>query len=82
MEIRSALKQLRRQQAQKKSELEKIGFAIGALTELLSPGKQTKPAKPARKRRKLSAAGRRAIIAAAKARWARERAAKAKAARA
>ena len=73
MEFKSLLKVLRQHQAKKKSELEKIAFAIGAISGLMG-GKDAPKAKATR--RKMSAAARKKISAAMKARWAKKQSGK------
>jgi hypothetical protein len=74
--LKGLLKMLQKEQKSKASQLEKIGFAIGAISSLLG-GSVKDFQKGAKKgRRKMSAAARKRISEAMKRRWA----AKAKAA--
>ena len=80
MEFKSLLKVLQKEYVSKKSQLEKLGFAIGAVSALA--GEAPKLGRPAgkglngkpKKRRKMSAAARKAIGDAQRKRWAKQKA--------
>jgi hypothetical protein len=73
MNTKALIKALHKEYAKKKSELEKVAFAIGTISGLLGLGK----AHQARRKikRKMSAAARKKIGEAVKARWAKRKAA-------
>jgi hypothetical protein len=73
--ISTVLRQLKKDRNRLDQQLTKLTAAIAALSA--GPARRGKPGpKPARKRRKMSAAARRKIGAAQRARWAKLRAAK------
>jgi hypothetical protein len=74
MELKSLLKVLHKEHAAKKSQLDKIAFAIGALTELAGGGKKLGRPPGKTKRRTMSASARKAIGDAQRKRWAAQKA--------
>ena len=71
--LKSLLKVLKREQQTKASQLEKIGFAIGAITSLVGGSVNDFQTGKTKGRRKMSAAARKAIGDAQRARWAKQK---------
>ena len=73
--IQSVVKQLRQERARLEDELHRVTAALTTFGKVFLRGSKRGPA-TTRKKRTISAAGRRRIAAAQRARWARVRAAK------
>ena len=74
--MQSIVTQLKKERARLEDELHRVTAALTAFGKVYLDGKQPKRAPTARKKRTLSAAGRKRIVAAQKARWAKIRAGK------
>jgi hypothetical protein len=72
--LKSLLKVLQREQKSTASKLEKIGFAIGAITSLVGGSVKDIQTGAKKGRRKMSAAARKAIGDAQRKRWAKQKA--------
>ncbi len=72
--LRQMLRQLRGERSRTKKELSRLGDAIAAFQKLV--GNNPGPGRPRKPRRTLSAAARKRISEAQKARWAKQRKAK------
>ncbi|MGA9352280.1 MAG: hypothetical protein WBV46_01230 [Terriglobales bacterium] len=74
--VNTIVDQLQTERARLEHELHRVSAALGAFGKAYMQGSKAKAAAPAPKRRMISAAGRKRIAAAQKARWAKIRAAK------
>lgn len=73
--VSTVIEQLQNERGRLENELHRVTAALSAFGKVFMQGSKTKPAK-SRKTRTISAAGRKRIAAAQKARWAKVRAAK------
>jgi len=73
--MQSVVTQLKKERERLEDELHRVTAALTAFGKVYLGGRQPKRAPTARKKRTLSAAGRKRIVAAQKARWAKIRAA-------
>jgi hypothetical protein len=73
--VQSLVSQLQKERTRLETELRRVSAALTAFGNVYARGRQTKSA-PVRRKHKISAAGRRRIAAAQKARWAKARAGK------
>jgi hypothetical protein len=73
--IQSVVKQLQHERARLEEELTRVTAALTTFGKVFLQGNKSRPA-PIRKKRKMSAAGRKRIAAAQRARWAKVRAGK------
>jgi len=76
--IQSVVKQLQHERTRLENELRRVSAALTTFGQVYMHGPKRGPARSTAKRRTISAAGRKRIAAAQKARWARVRAAKKK----
>jgi hypothetical protein len=74
--VNTIVDQLRTERTRLEHELHRVSAALGAFGKAYMQGTKANAATPTPKRRKISAAGRKRIAAAQKARWAKIRAAK------
>jgi len=74
--VNTIVDQLQAERARLESELHRVSAALTAFGKAYMNGGRPKTAAPGRKTRTISAAGRKRIAAAQKARWAKVRAAK------
>ena len=74
--MQSVVAQLQKERTRLEDELHRVTAALTAFGNVYLHGSKPKPSDGARKRRTLSAAGRKKIAAAQKKRWAKVRAAK------
>ena len=75
--LKSLLRVLKKEQKSKAGQLEKIGFAIGAISSLIGGSVKDFQAGSTKGRRTMSLAARKKIAAAQRARWAKQKQAKA-----
>jgi hypothetical protein len=73
--VQSLVSQLHKERTRLETELRRVSAALTAFGNVYAHGRQAKSS-PVRKKHKISAAGRRRIAAAQKARWAKARAGK------
>jgi len=73
--VQSLVSQLQQERTRLESELRRVSAALTAFGNVYIQGRKKTKSAPLRKKHKISAAGRRRIAAAQKARWAKARAA-------
>lgn len=73
--VQSLVSQLQRERTRLESELRRVSAALTAFGNVYVHGRKAKSSAPVRRRHKISAAGRRRIAAAQRARWAKTKSA-------
>lgn len=73
--IQSLVSQLQRERTKLEAELRRVSAALTAFGNVYAHGRKAKSSSPVRRKHKISAAGRKRIAAAQRARWAKAKSA-------